>query len=256
MNKFFTLFSILFLFTSSFFGQTAPNKILNGKVVASYKDLEGIYIINQKTEKATVTKEGGYFSISVAVGDTLMFSAVQFKALKIPITEKELNKDLLLVHMEILMRNLNEVMIMQYKNINAVALGIISKDVKSYTPAERKLKAASSLDLAGNTDGTTGGSFSVDPLFNLFSGRTAMLKKELVVEHKETWLKQIDDLYSDDIFIKKLKITAENIKGFKYYLVENEEFVGYLKIKNRTMSRFLMGELAVKYNQILENEKK
>jgi len=58
--------------------------------------LEGIYIVNLKTEKATLTERGGYFSITASVGDTLMFSAVQFKALKVALTEPDFTKELFL----------------------------------------------------------------------------------------------------------------------------------------------------------------
>ena len=42
------------------------------------------------------------------------------------------------------MNQLKEVIVFQYKNINAVALGIISKNQRGYTPAERKLATTSS----------------------------------------------------------------------------------------------------------------
>lgn len=256
MAKYFVSYYMLFFVTNSILAQTSCCKMFQGKVIANYKDLDGIYVINQNTEKATITTDGGYFSIAASVGDTLILSAVQFKAVRYIIQDQDFVKDMIFVKMEIMMRNLNEVMVMQYKNINAVALGIISKDTKSYTPAERKLKVANSLGITGNTDGTTGGSFSVDPLFNWITGRTAMLKKELVVERNEIWLSNISDRYSDDFFVKKLKINPIDIKGFKYYIVENAELIDALKAKNKSMARFLMAKLAVDYNQFLEDEKK
>ena len=42
-------------------GQTA--KLLKGKVVANSNDLEGIYIVNIKSDLSTLTENGGYFSI-------------------------------------------------------------------------------------------------------------------------------------------------------------------------------------------------
>jgi len=44
--------------------------------------------------------------------------------------------------LEPLVRLLDEVRINEYKNINAVSLGIISPNTKHYTPAERKLYTA------------------------------------------------------------------------------------------------------------------
>jgi len=122
-------------------------------------------------------------------------------------------------------------LIRQYKNINAISLGIIPKDTKIYTPAERRLKTATGLDFSKSINGMMGGSFSTDPLLSWFSGKGNQLLKELDVEHKETWLQILDELFSDKIFVDKLKINFENIKGFKYFLVENNTFVNLLKEK-------------------------
>jgi hypothetical protein len=72
-----------------------------------------------------------------------------------------INTDLLFLKMTPIMNQLNEVMVYQYKNINAEALGIIPMGRKTYTPAERKLKAATGWS-------GQGGGVSIDPLFNIF----------------------------------------------------------------------------------------
>lgn len=228
----------------------ATSTRLNGKVTADYNDLEGIYIINLKTEKATLTERGGYFSIMATVGDTLLFSAVQFKALKVVLKENDFVKELFFVKMLPLVRQLDEVIINEYKNINAVSLGIISLNTKHYSPAERKLKAASGLD--GKIG--LGGSMSLDPLLNWMSGRTAMLKKEVEVEKKETLMSRIEAWYEEKYFIDKLKIPQDYVKGFLFFIVEDAKFVEAMNTRNKTMATFLMNELAVKYLK-LQKEK-
>jgi len=124
-------------------------------------------------------------------------------------------------------------------------LGIIPKAQKSYTQAERRLTTAGSGHL---------NPMGLDPILNLFSGRTAMLKKELEVETKEFLLLQLDNVYDKEFFVKNLKIPEENVKGFQYYIVENTSFVSILKSKNKSMTTFLIGELALKYNKIICDE--
>ena len=99
-----------------------------------------------------------------------------------------------------------------------------------------------------------GGSISADPLLNWFSGRTKMLKKEVEVEKKESYMRQLENMFTVDYFVNKLKIPAEYVKGFEYYSVENERFVTVLKSKNVTMTTFLIGELATKYKEIIASE--
>jgi hypothetical protein len=244
-----------FLFTIGFSlflanGALAQNewvKTIRGKVVSDIPDLDGIYIINLKSDVTTATEIGGYFSISVAVGDTLLFSSVQIIGRKVVITDKDLAKDLFLIPLEPKINRLDEVIVKQYKEINAVSLGIIAADTKHYTPAERRLKVASGVDPRGNKDGSTGGSVALDPLFNWMSGRTAMLAKELEVERKETLLQKIENQFGIAYCIEKLKIPKEYVKGFWYYIVEENRFTTALKGNNTTMTTFIMTELATTY---------
>jgi hypothetical protein len=254
--RYFLKIIMLLLVSNGLSAQNGLVKTIKGKVISEAVDLDEIYIINLKSEATTSTEKGGYFSIAAAVGDTLMFSAIQIKGRKITITDKDFDKELLMVKLEPMINRLDEVIVKQYKNINAVSLGIIPADTKHYTPAERKLMAASGADVKGNTDGSMGGSASLDPLFNWMSGRTAMLEKELEVEKKETLLQKIENQFGIDYFVEKLKIPREYVRGFWYYVVEENRFVSALNAKNKTMGTFVLTELATKYLEIQKPEKK
>lgn len=245
------LFIIIALIASNVVAQETGRTKMNGKICSERGDLEGIYIINIATEETAISNEGGFFSISAVVGDTLMISGIQVKGMKIALTACHFENEFLFIKTEPVVNQLKEVIVRRYDNINAVALGIIPNGQKSYTPAERKLKAASSYDAEFGLNT----SFSIDPLLNLLSGRTAMLKKEVEVEKKEFYLKKLAAMFEDYYFINKLKIPSEYVKGFLYYIVENERFITIFKSKNKTMTEFLMGELATKYAEIIANEK-
>lgn len=246
MNKMVFSFFIFWCVSNSW-AQEETRKILKGKVTSEVPDLEGIYVVNRQTESVALTEKGGYFSIMAKEGDTLMFSAIQIKGKQIGIGKTDFGNELLFVKLEPLVHALDEVKIIRYDNINAVALGIIPKGQKSYTPAERKLKTATSLQ------GTPGVSaaVAVDPLLNWMSGRTAMLRKEVEVEKKEFLLKRIEELFEAKFFTDQLKIPALYVKGFQYFLVENPSLVAALNSKNKTMASFIMAGLAVKYNDTI-----
>ena len=255
MSKVVCIFFIL-VASKAFAQEPGPVK-LSGKVIADMSNLEGVYVINLKTEKAAITEKGGYFSIPAVVGDTLMFSAVQFKGIRIVLTQKHFENDFLFVKMEPIMNQLKEVIVRRgYDNINAVSLGIIPKGQKSYTAAERKLYTATDLNASASLSGMAGGSISADPLLNFISGRTGMLKKQLEVEKKESYLKQLEKLFDIDHFVNRLKIPSEYVKGFEYFAVENIKFTKILDSKNITTIEFLLGELATKYNEIIASENK
>ena len=247
MSKVVCLWVLLVLATFHALAQESVPIKLNGKVSAEISDLEGIYVVNLKTEKASLTEKEGFFSISAVPGDTLLFSAMGLKGIRIVLQAEDFEKELFFVKMEPIMNQLNEVIVRRYDNINAVSLGIIPKNQKSYTPAERKYATASSGKL---------NPMGLDPLLNFFSGRTAMLKKEMEVEKKESYLRLLEDMFSADHFVNKLKIPAAYVKGFEYFAVDNGKFTKILDLKNRTTIEFLLGELATKYNEILACESK
>ena len=232
--------------------QENPRILLKGRLTADFSVLEGVYVINTKTEKASITDQEGHFKVQAVVGDTLLFSATQFRELKMVLTAKDFEQDILVVKMKPVINQLDEVVVQN--GINAVSMGIIPKGQRIYTPAERRLNTATNLNASLNAGTMMGGSVSADPLLNWISGRTKMLKKGVAVEKKEFYLTQLENMFSDDYLISKLKIPAEYVKGFAYYVVENEQLVSNLKMKNKSMTAFLLGELAIKYKEIIASE--
>lgn len=228
------------LIANTLLAQESPRIALNGKINANSMDLEGVYVINLKKEKSTITEKDGYFSITATAGDTLLFSAIQLKENRVVLVPKNFQEELFIVKMEANITTLKEVVIKRYDNINAVALGISPSGIKHLTQAERKLYTAKS---------TTG-----DAILNLMSGRTAMLKKEVEAEKKWSYLQLLDNMFDQNHFVTILKIPLEYVKGFKYYAVENDKFTTILKTKNKTTTEFLMGELATKYIKIIASE--
>lgn len=233
---------IVFWCTTQLFAQGNVAVECHGKVNADMTNLEGIYVINLKTENASITDREGYFSIKAAEGDTLLLSAYQFKSVKIALTPEHLQTNVFFVEMKPIMNELKEVVVSRYPNISAEALGIIPNGIKKYTPAERKLATASS-------------GFGLDPLLNLMSGRTNMLKKELEVEKKETFLAQLESMFDQNHLVNTLHIPSIYVKGFLYFAVENPKFTRVLETKNHTSIEFLLAELARQYLEIVVPKK-
>lgn len=229
------------------------DSIVNGKIVSESSLLEGIHVINLSKRNGAITDARGYFQIKAKVSDTLQFSAVNLKATRHVLRVSDFSNDLLLIKMESLITELEEVAIINYKNINAVALGIVPANQRTYTPAERKLAAAGDFKWYSPLLIPLGG-MSVDGLINSISGRTAMLKKELVVERKELLQAKTSDYFERKYFIETLKIPDEFVDGFLFYIVENEKYVNAMKDKNKTMVTFVLSELAVEYLKLKEQQ--
>lgn len=245
MKKIFLSFLILFAVAS--FGQSADSLVVKGKVNAYVVNLEGVTVIDTRTEHLALTDENGDFVIQAKVGDTLVFSGLQFKRKEIVLEKENFEGKTLNVYLVAVAHQLNEVVIRNYNSITAESLGIIPLNQKKYTPAERKYATAASYKM--NPQG-------LDPILNLISGRTAMLKKEIEVEKKETYMAMLEKMFDQEHFVKTLQLPLEYVKGFEFYAVDNKQFTKILDTKNKTTIAFLLGELAEKYKGIIacENE--
>ena len=243
--------TILFLFFSSAFAQTATLTLLKGKITSQIKELNEVYVTNLRSESNTVTDENGNFSMFVILGDTLQFSGLQVITKKAVIDENEIIKKLFVITLHAKVIPLDEVEVKTYPNINAVSLGILLKQPKKYTPAERRLKTASDYDVTDFLGPTIGFSMGLDPILNAISGRTAMLKKELKIEKKEYLLNKIEYMFKEEYFLENLKIPKEYLRGFWYYAVEDQKLEEALNAKKKMMARFIFSDLATKYLELL-----
>ena len=213
------------------FGQT-NEKILHGKIVADSASVVGIDVVNLGNEKVIVTNNKGEFSILAKVNDILVFSSMTLEMKRMLVDEEDLKSETITIYMTPKINELNEVIV---KKNAAEGISIIPGQ-KHYTPAERKLYTATSGLL--------------DAPLNWLSGRTEMLKKEVIVERKERMLYKVGILYDDKYYIQTLKVPEIYIDDFQRYIIEDKEFAAALKVKNRTMMLFLISKLAVNYNAI------
>lgn len=225
--------------------------IISGKIVSESNNLEGIHILNISKKIGEITDARGYFKIKVQVNDTLQFSAVNLKATQYTIKKNDLKAELIFIPMKSLISQLDEVILNGYKNINAVSLGIVPANQRTYTPAERKLRTAEELKWYSPLLIPLGG-MSVDGMINAISGRTAMLKKELVVEKKEQLQAKTSDYFEPTYFTETLHIPEEYVEGFLFYIVDNLKYSKAMKDKNKTMATFILSELAVEYLKLKE----
>lgn len=235
------------LFASVAFSQN----VLKGKVVMDSPTLNRVYIANYSNKNETVANNQGYFKILAKPKDTLVISGINIKGKQIVLKASDFSEDLFFVKLKLMPYVLDEVIVQNYPHINAVDLGIIPKDRKTYTPAERKLKVANGLGLSGNTDGSTGGSFSLDPLFNALSGRTAMLKKELEVEKKEKLQRRLEQLFSEKFYTETLHLPAEYIKGFVIYVLDDENITKLVNVKKTKLVENLLKEKVMRYLEMI-----
>jgi hypothetical protein len=243
------------LFIQISFGQKTASKEILGQILVQSASVEGVNVLNSTTQAKTVSDVKGGFSIEVKEGDVLTFSAINMEFLQHQISSEDLNRASIQIKMKVKEVELKEVVVNENAHINAENLGIISKNQKKYTAAERKLATAGDFKPISLL-GLLGGSMAFDPVLNKINGKTKRLKKNIEVEKKEAGIEQLNYLFEDDYFVEYLKIPSEHIDGFKFYLVENDEIMLLLKDKEKSKLELSMNELALKYNEIILSENK
>jgi hypothetical protein len=214
--------------------QDNKEKIIIGTVVSDSKPLEGISVVNCSNKMMAVSDKNGCFSILAKDKDVLNFSGIDYKYLRKYVYKQEYTSGTLEVNMTFNSIELDEVVINKYANINAENLGVIPRGQIKLTPAERRLYS---------------GSGGIQGLYSFVSGERDVLKMNVEIEKKEILLKKLEYLFGDKYYTKTLKIPEELIKGFQYYCVEDAEFVESLGFKNKTISMFLITNLASVYNK-------
>jgi hypothetical protein len=247
-------FLSIFFFTAIFVqAQNIAEKVINGTIIADSSSVEGVHILNLVNEKSTVSDRNGKFSIAAKEDDLLVFSAIHLEYARKSVLKSDFNSATLTVKLTSKVTQLDEVVITEYPRINAQELGIIDYKPKEYTPAERRLRTAEKLKWYSPLLIPLGG-MSIDGLINEISGRTNQLKKELQIEVKELRFKKLVDLYKDDYFIQTLKIPAEYVGGFQYYVIHDEEAMGYMKADKKTALEFRLAALATEFLNFLATD--
>ncbi|MGL2993757.1 hypothetical protein [Flavobacterium sp. TSSA_36] len=228
---FFLLLTVQFVF-----GQIQKEEtILHGKIITTSGIFTEIEVVNLVSEKSIKVNANGEFQIGVNVADVLIFVSKNFEPYRKVIHKEDLCEDYITIKMIPKSIELDEVIINQYSNINAKALGIIPKNQKSYTVAERRLKA---------------GSGGIGGLINTFSGRKEMLKKELEIETKESNIAKLKRLFSHDYYEKSFHIAPEKVNAFQYYCVENTGFAKLITTNNKAEILLALLQLAETFNAL------
>jgi hypothetical protein len=116
------LLALVLLFTITALAQDVDRILINGKIVVSTEDKEGVTVYNSSSNKGTTTDEDGYFKIEVALNDIIEFGALQFKDFKVTVTEKIITSKRLTVILVEEVNKLDEVVILPFDltgNLNA-----------------------------------------------------------------------------------------------------------------------------------------
>jgi hypothetical protein len=109
--KFKALFLSLFLFSAILFAQEVDRNPIMGQVLYRSSNVVDEQVINTTSEEFTITDENGRFRIDVAVGDELVFMAVNYELKHLVITKEIIDNNRIVVEVNQKVNLLDEVVI-------------------------------------------------------------------------------------------------------------------------------------------------
>lgn len=231
-------FLLSFFICNHLYSQRIP---LEGTIIAKEEiDLEGINIFNISSNQGTVTDATGKFSISVTLNDTLSVSSIQIQNSTLIIGEEQMSSKKISINLSEKMNELATVtlrraltgyigtdasIIKTKEPITATSIGLPNADLKKIPKTQRLLSAASSSP--------------VDALYNMISGRTKMLKKQLeLIKSTELTLGLLDK-FPESYFTDALKIEKFKVYSFLFYCEDDPDYKKVMKGNSMEIIEFL-----------------
>jgi len=246
MNK---LFAILLLITATAFCQERTP--LLGKVISGGTAVADVFVINKATGLEVKTDAHGSFTIASKTGDALVVYSPRVALREFVVSDESFAENPYVIEVEASSVELEEVVV--DGNITAEKLGIVPKNQKQYTPAERKLYTAGDFKFISLL-GLIGGSMPFDPVLNAINGRTKRMKKLVAQEKRETLLLKLHNICTPDEITNTFKIPEEHVDGFLYFVIEDKEIAVHMEAKNESLAKFRITALAQEYSALIKNE--
>lgn len=105
------LLLLVFLLPIVAVAQDRPRQILNGRVVADSLKVEGLSVYNVSSRIGAITDKDGGFTIYARPKDTLFFSSVTYRSVRLVLTERDLLEKPLIIKLDVNYIMLDEVVI-------------------------------------------------------------------------------------------------------------------------------------------------
>ncbi|GAA4274248.1 hypothetical protein U6A24_14840 [Aquimarina gracilis] len=226
---------ILLLFTIISVQVFGQSQNLKGRIVADSLQGYAINIVNYTKKIGATNDRQGSFEIPATVGDSIIFSSVQYEILSLIVNENYLNNDTLKIVLRSVVQKLEEVKVSNVelsgnldkdsKNIETQPyvdnkiLGLPFSDKPQPTLAERRLYTAKS----GIIDGP----------INYLNGTVKKLKRIKKIEDFKNVVNQGEIILTTSFFVDSLGVPKDLISDFIYYCAEDESYNDLLDDQKR-----------------------
>lgn len=232
-----TLLLVFGLLTLAAFSQDINRISINGKIIVSTEDKEGVTVYNSSSNKGAVTDKDGYFKINVALNDVIQFGALQFQDFTVKISDKIINSKRLTVILVEEVNKLDEVILLPFDltgNFNADLENVRTYNVSLddvYFGLDHIEDFEFSADYKTKADNLAFNEYnpSVENMLNLVNIAGFLLKQVVNVDTdksrtkkaqklKRTPFKKALDAYSMNYIHTNFNIPTDQVEAFTDYV--------------------------------------
>lgn len=241
----------------SFSTLSQENTLIKGKVVTDSHEPSIIHVVNLTQERGTTSSETGMFFLHAKVNDTLLFSSVQYRNLKVRITIENIENQELNVHLEREVNELEEVVISNHD-----LSGNLKRDIENIDMFDQAAVGFPYLNKTAPPPGSTArriqsaGNSPVELLINSLNGNLKKLKKLQEMEKEDAWVDRGIGLIDEEFLTTGLLIPEEESWLFVYYCSKDSRYRNLVRENNPLSLMELLAEKADGYltlrNEVLE----
>lgn len=228
------IFSLFVMFCGTLKAQ--KYKLLNGKIAHPEFVVAGIHVINADRGLAEITDIDGNFEISVAIGEKLIFSGVQYEKRELEISPEIFALDQIVVYLEAFVNELDEVVVKPHNlsgslssDLSNVKQKINFDDVgiPGYKGVRKeKIVSGKSLILSTLLLPISGG-INIDAVYKHLSGYYKKLKKRRKLDAQFEHVYRIIKFYGVYFFEETYGLEQEEIYDFVLGCSENSKLIDF-----------------------------
>ncbi|WP_424493611.1 hypothetical protein [Salinimicrobium sp. GXAS 041] len=242
----FLLLFLLGMFSCGIYGQ--ERELITAVVVKNDSVVQNVHVRNVSFGKYSVTNKKGEFSIHAMAGDTLVLSHVSTMDYIKTFSNAEMQQKPLMIVMQERSNELDEVVLNEYSDINAVSLGIIPHEIETPTLNERRLHTAGDFKPI-HLLGLLGGSLQVDPILNAINGRTKRLKRNIRYENKEVNIAFLRNRFSE-YMRENMGLSEEDILKLTNFAIGEENAQVVIDSGNEEQVKFFLQDTWIKLQKL------
>lgn len=220
------LFLLCLAIGSSVFGQSELVR-LKGQVLYRNSFVSDEAVVNATREISTITDENGAFTIEVAVGDELVFTAVNYQLEVIQITEDILNNGRLVVEVTEKVRQLDEVVVTPDNQEAFIELK--NEEFKGFEYEIDRASAVDNIALTSSVRGMQDG-LNFISVFKLLKSLLVPNEGDNVPKLKLS--EALAKVYDERFFVQDLKLSTAQIPDFLAYCDERVPTYQLLRKEN------------------------